>query len=547
MNQLRRFSLIERRQNIQHLSRTEFDVLIIGGGITGAGIARDAALRGLTVALIEKNDFASGTSSKSSNLIHGGLRYLEQYHFGLIYKASNERRLLAKLNPYLIKPLPFIFPVFKSDKYPLWMIRIGMFMYDAMALFRNEKYHQIVNRKKLHQLEPCISQNDLRGGAIYYDCVSNDSRLTIEAIASAYHEGAQVANYVSGRELIRENDRVTGVKAYDELSKQSFDIRAKVVVNATGPWSDDVRHQFDQTLPPILHVTKGTHLVFPKKKLALTHAIVMNAKQDNRITFVIPWGNFTIVGTTDTLYHEKPEVVCATKADVDYLMESLTKLLDKPRLTKKDIISTYAGLRPLVKEEGKKESGVSREEKIFMDGGFVSISGGKLTTYRQMAVDVVNRIIKTYSLNCRQKSNTHRIPFISRNFNNDMHQWMEKHRNRFNNETWSHLLSSYGMGIKEIVEIVNERPDFKEKLTNNLPHIQAEIVYVIRFECAITLIDIMRRRTQLMLENRDNGLHCLDVVSMILKKECGYDDAEIKRQQVEYTNYVALQNTFRVL
>jgi glycerol-3-phosphate dehydrogenase len=371
------------------------DLLVIGGGITGAGIARDAARRGLSTALVEMEDFAYGTSSRSSKLVHGGLRYLEQYEFSLVFESVSERRILMDIAPHLVNPLGFLFPVYKSSRRGLWMINAGMWLYDGLSLFRSPKLHRTLKPSEVRTEEPALEATDLTGAPLYFDCATDDARLTLENALDAAKAGATVVTHARVTGFTKdERARITGVVVEDRQTGQLKQIRAGAVVNATGPWTD---RTISMSAPQgaLLRPTKGVHIVVDRSKLPVQNAVVAMHPKDGRVLFVIPWGDKSYVGTTDTDWTGDPADVWATSQDVDYLIDACRGYFPRHPLTRSDVICTWAGLRPLMAppstEGNLSESKVSREHSIVVgQDGLVTIAGGKLTTYRRMAAEVVD-------------------------------------------------------------------------------------------------------------------------------------------------------------
>jgi glycerol-3-phosphate dehydrogenase len=372
------------KRDLPALAAGKFDVLIIGGGITGAGIARDAALRGLRVALVDQGDFASGTSSKSSKLIHGGFRYLEQGAFHLVAEACRERAILRRIAPHLVGPLPFLFPVYAGDLRPKWKMRIGMTLYDLLALYKNVERHRTLSASSALSLEPNLSGDHLRGAIRYFDCSEDDARFCVENILHAASLGAVCANYCRVATLNRTGDRVTSVRLQDRIGSGEFEATPKVIVNAAGPWVDRIAPS-DFRLGP----TKGVHLLLPR--LTREHAIAFQAQRDGRILFIIPWHDGSLVGTTDTDFHADPADAAADAADVAYLLEEAGRVL-RLSLSTRDIVTTFAGVRPLLSPEGS-PSARSREHRIIRQAAnLLAVAGGKYTTYRAVAEQAVDQI-----------------------------------------------------------------------------------------------------------------------------------------------------------
>ena len=396
---------MSRAELFSRLQATQFDLLVVGGGITGAGIARDAALRGLQVALVERSDLARGTSSASSKLIHGGLRYLEQYEFALVRESVRERALLTKNAPHLARPLPFLFPVYEQSGVKPWEIRAGMWLYDVLALFGNYRNHKILSRNQTRRMAPLLDFNGLRTCAHYYDCLTDDGRLTAETALDARARGAVVATYCEAIEFTVDSaGRTTGAWVKDRLDEASLTgegretpripVRAKVTVVAAGPWTDSVLAGKIQR--PLLRPTKGSHVVLDRERLPIDQAVVIKSRLDGRVLFAIPWAQRTVLGTTDTDACEPPDAVEASSEDVDYLLGSANAYFPSLHAQPKDVISTWSGLRPLMAAgEGLDPSEVSREHAIVnVDPGLLAIAGGKLTTYRLMAEQAVDQALK---------------------------------------------------------------------------------------------------------------------------------------------------------
>jgi glycerol-3-phosphate dehydrogenase len=342
---------LTRREKLRRLATDDLDLLVIGGGINGAGIAREAALRGLRTALVDKGDFASGTSSRSSKLIHGGLRYLEQGDVRLVLEASLERDLLRRvLAPHLVRPLPFFFPVYQGGPVSLWKLRGGLLAYDVLAGFRNIARHRIVRGAAAVDLEPKIRRDGLVGGALYYDCATDDARLVLETILAAEDAGASCLNYVAVERFEKREARIVGAWLRDRepAAEGPVLVRARSVVNATGPWLDGIRELDDPGAARLLRPTKGVHVVVERERVGNRHAVVLNAVADRRVLFVIPWGDRALVGTTDTDHPGDPDHVTIESEDVDYLLETVNAHFPEARLGPSDVVAAFAGLRPLV-------------------------------------------------------------------------------------------------------------------------------------------------------------------------------------------------------
>ncbi|CAM1352452.1 glycerol-3-phosphate dehydrogenase/oxidase [Tenacibaculum crassostreae] len=388
------FSFFNRANIQQELQHTEFDMLIIGGGITGAGIALDAASRGMKVALVEKNDFASGTSSKSTKLIHGGLRYLKQFDFWLVKEVGTERAIVHKLAPHLVIPEKMILPLIEGGTYGSWLTSIGLKVYDVLASVEGDDKRKMLDKKEALEKEPLLPDTILNGAGFYAEYRTDDARLTIEVLKTASQYDAQIINYTQATEFIYENKRVVGAKVIDAFTNESYDIKAKYVVNAAGPWVDELRQINNSKIGKRLHLTKGVHLVVPHEKLPVKQSVYFDIP-DGRMMFAIPRGKVTYFGTTDTNYQQDKDSVNTSMVDALYLIEAVNNMFPDIHLTIDDIQSSWAGLRPLIHEEGKSASELSRKDEIFVsDTKLISIAGGKLTGYRKMAERIVDMVAK---------------------------------------------------------------------------------------------------------------------------------------------------------
>jgi glycerol-3-phosphate dehydrogenase len=382
--------LIQQSRHARHaqLADTSFDVLVIGGGIVGSGIARDAAMRGLRTALVDRHDFAFGTSSRSSRLLHGGLRYLEQGRIGLVREASVEKKILHRIAPHLAQPLGFVFPSYQPQGRPLWQLRVGVKLYDLLCSGRNFAASRGFTRDETLRDLPALNPQGLRGSVRYFDALTNDARLVLDTLRSAARHGAVVSNYVRFHDAAREGAGWQCV-VEDVLAGKTFSVRARTIVNATGPWAHQLPHSGVK-----LRLSKGIHLVVDRSHLPVSDAVVMT--EGKRILFLIPWGERLIIGTTDTDYVGAPEAVTTEAADVDYVLRAVRAAFPEVRLGAGDIISAWAGVRPLIANPDGSPSDISRAHEIRSpETGWWDVSGGKLTTYRLMAEQTVDRLVET--------------------------------------------------------------------------------------------------------------------------------------------------------
>ena len=393
---MKTFSCLHRPELSNRLSDEVFDLLVIGGGITGAGIALDAVSRGLSVALVEQNDFASGTSSKSTKLIHGGLRYLKQFDFWLVKEVGSERAVLHHLAPHLVVPDKMILPIVKNGTYGSWLTSIGLKIYDILANVEGEDKRLMLDKEEALSMEPLLPADFLEGAGFYAEYRTDDARLTIEVLKTAVRLGALALNYAEVTSFQYDHDKVCGALIRDKISRKEISVQARYTVNATGPWVDDLRENLDpgSNINKRLQLTKGVHLVFPHEKLPVRHSVYFDVP-DGRMIFAIPRGRITYVGTTDTRFDMEPETVTAELVDVLYLINAVNNMFPDISLELEDVVSSWAGLRPLIYEEGKAASELSRKDEIFeSNSGLISIAGGKLTGYRKMAERVVDLVDK---------------------------------------------------------------------------------------------------------------------------------------------------------
>lgn len=396
---------------LSQFASRRFDLLVIGGGITGGGVAREAALRGLSVALAERGDFAAGTSSRSSRLIHGGLRYLKQFDFKLVRESVRERMLLLEMAPHLVKVRTFLFPVYRGDPEPLWKLRAGLTLYDLFAGRGNPVPHRILGPDALLEAEPALPRPGLTGGGRYLDCATDDARLTLEVIQSAVAHGATVANYTEVTGFLYEDGRVCGARLRDRLTGEEGEVRAGRILAAAGPWADRVRALDDPAAPPLLRLTKGAHITVPAGRLPLSHPTVLRSP-DRRMMFAIPSGGFVYIGTTDTDYSGDPDGVAADRADVEYILQTIRTRLPGFPIGPEEIVSTWAGVRPLLRPKpGQSPSETTRDYALYTSrSGLVTVAGGKLTAFRAMASHIVDDLVPGSRASYHLKLSTAPLP-----------------------------------------------------------------------------------------------------------------------------------------
>lgn len=529
------FSFQTRTENTKKLKTEKFDILIIGGGITGAGVARDAALRGLKVALVEAHDFAFGSSSRSSKLVHGGIRYLENFEFHLVFEALSERSKLFKIAPHLVHPLRFMIPLFKDSRVGMFKMGLGMLLYDALALFRTPQLHERLNAKNTVNRMPVIKDSNLVGSYVYSDAYMDDDRLVHETMRSANEAGAICVNYTKVMKSKIENEKVIGLQVQDLISKENYLIQADQVISTVGAWSDLVGEKMLPDWKPILRPTKGIHLTFHKDRLPLTSAVVMGAQESSRIVFAIPRHEMIIVGTTDTDFQGNPELATATAEDVKYLLKITNEYFPGAKLTAKDILSSYVGVRPLVKDGSDNENKTSREHTIISDPrGFIFVAGGKYTTYRLMSEQVVDLAIKKWSFEKKLSLNKCQTTEPLNSYTTP--EAYENAQTKINSD----------IKLKWMIERHGEEAfEIMEKYGANLSIWQLEAYQAIHKTMCLSLIDFYTRRVPLVLAYQDHGLDKLDSIAEIFKKELTWSNEEFENQKLTLVNYIDSELSWR--
>jgi glycerol-3-phosphate dehydrogenase len=523
----------------------EFDLMVIGGGITGAGIARDATLRGLNVALVEKKDYAWGTSSRSSKLAHGGFRYLEHFKFGLVMESLRERKVLMTIAPHNVHPIPFYIPVYEGEKPPAILLRLGLIAYEYLSIGKRIGKRKWHSKKKALEIFPALKKEGLKGMGQYYDCQMNDARLCLENILTAVNDGATILNYVEVLNFDKDsNNRIKGVIVKDLETGNTTTVKAKIVVNATGPWSDFVKSKDEKNSKKRLANSKGVHII--TKRVIEDDKALAIALKDGRIIFVLPFKEkFTLIGTTDTFYDGDIENIICLEDEVEYLLEGYNRFFPENQLTKEDVISSYAGVRPLVFDEkhGADSKDVSREHRIFQDKSrLISIIGGKYTTYRRMAKTITDLVVKTLQKEKRlsgeiSKCRTDKVPLKGGNYPNFTNwddvftnQLKELQQNYNINETIArHLIKDYGILAEEVLSLTKSDKALLNKLVPDSPYIYAEVVFSIENEYCRSLEDFYWLRTFLALET-DFSSSIGKVVS-IFAKLLKWDDERVKKER----------------
>jgi glycerol-3-phosphate dehydrogenase len=543
------FSFRTRAKNLETLAREQFDLLVIGGGITGAGIARDAVLRGLRVALVERRDFAAGTSSRSSKLIHGGLRYLQQGDVGLVMEAAHERRVLRRLVPHLARPIQMLVPVHSRGSYA--KLSAGLWTYDRMARVLKDERNEMLSRDETLGLEPLLRAEHLYGAGMYYEYLTDDARLVVETIISAAALGAAVANYAEVIDLITEGGRLNGAVVRDTMTDADLAVRAKVVVNAAGPWVDAVRLLQGDGERPRLHLTKGIHLVLPCERLPVSRIVVMNTP-DHRAVFVVPRGSIVYLGTTDTDYEGRYDDPWITLDDVRYLLAAANATFTVERLDLDDVVGAWAGLRPLLHQEGKKPTEISRKDEIMVGPtGLLSIAGGKLTTYRKMAERVVDMVVQRLSEHgqrpSEKKGDSDRALLNGGETGDDIGGFTARLTARWPQvpaDVVERLVSVYGSNGERMVEAMVGDPRLAERCAPGLAVTRGEVAYAVRDEMALTLEDFLERRARLFLWDPHNGLTVAAEVARLMGDALGWSAQRRAAEIASYQRHVREVKTF---
>jgi glycerol-3-phosphate dehydrogenase len=524
-----------RGERLARLRSEQFDVLVVGGGITGAGIARDAAMRGLTTALVERDDFASGTSSRSSRLVHGGVRYLEHGHLHLVFESSRERRTLLRIAPHLVRPLRFTWPVYRDARVPLWKLGVGLFMYDALAVFRNVQGHRLLTETETWAEEPALNRDNLVGGASYYDASTDDTRLTLANVIAAEESGAVAVNHAAVVRMISEGERIVGAVVREDGDDTEVPVRARVVVNATGPWTDTVRAMDGDARAHAVRATKGVHIAVPRERLATHAALTLLSPIDGRVMFALPSTATTIVGTTDTPTDESPDAVRALSDDIEYLLTAANSFFPDARLTLSDVVAAWAGIRPLVASgfTGTPAS-ASREHRIDRNvSGLISISGGKLTTYRSMAAEVVDVVERSLGRR-RKRSKTNVVALPGGDIRSFDEALRAAELEVGDSAVARRLVEAHGSRWREVAALTTAEPALARRIARDLPYLLAEVVYAVEREMAMTLADVLVRRLHLAFEVADHGRSAARVATAVLAGRLGWDNSRARSELARY-------------
>jgi glycerol-3-phosphate dehydrogenase len=472
------------------LSGERFDLLVIGGGITGCGVARDAAMRGLKVALVERDDFASGTSGRSSRLIHGGIRYLEHGQLHLVYESIRERQTLLRIAPHFVKPLAFTWPIYRGARVGQVRLSAGLLAYYVLAGGRS-RLHSTLNVRETLEREPSLESAGLTGGAVYYDACTDDARLTIANAVAARQNGAAIVSHTQVTRIIYDHGKAVGATVKSQHSDDTREVRARVIVNATGVWAKEFtsderarRHRG----------SKGAHVSVPRERIGNRDAITLISPIDGRVMFCLPAGPQAIIGTTDTWTEDSPETVHASPADVDYLLRSANAYFPRAQLERGDVVSAWAGIRPLASGGASSPSAVSREHSIVTDGsGVINVTGGKLTTYRSMAAEIVDSVQQSLGEELdRAPTDSVELPGADR--------------------------------ASEIARLQREDARLSEPLVAGLPYTGGHLVYGVTKEMAQNLSDLLIRRVHLAFETKDHGTSVAARAADIVAPLLGWDD-----------------------
>lgn len=537
----------DRQASIEALKNEQFDVLVIGGGITGVGVALDAAARGLRTALVERQDFSSGTSSKSSKLVHGGLRYLQQGEIGLVYQALHERQRLTKNAPHIVEILPFLIPMFGvGGVIPAKISRLlGMAMwgYDLTGGWRIGKKHQRLTKNEALRHMPTLKEKNLVSAYTYYDATADDSRLVVAiARTAALEHGAVVLNRTTVTGLTKNSaGQLTGAEV--STGDETFTVSARAVVNASGVWSDQIRTYDEGVDPDSIRPAKGIHISVPWSKVQNDIAVVVPVRHDKRSVFVVPHGDITYIGTTDTDYDGPLDDPQCTQEDIDYLLDAINAAISEP-LTHDDVLGSWAGLRPLVKSaDSGKTADLSRKHTVAVSGsGMVSISGGKLTTYREMAADTIDAVLKNVLNNVlseeersaiSRKSVTKNLPIRGAIGYGSLPETAKMYP-EVSSDLRAHLGRRYGGEARVLMRWINEQPDLGEPLVPGLPYVRAEALFAVRHEMAQSVDDVLSRRTRARIYGRDDSAGVAHDVAALIAPELGWSDAEAKASAEEY-------------
>ena len=534
------------------LGEQRFDALVIGGGMAGAGVARDLALRGVSVVLFEKGDFASGTTGRSSKLIHGGLRYLELFDFGLVRESLRERETLGRLAPHLIRPLPFLIPIYRGSRLGLIKVRIGLTLYDWLTPGKTTDRYRVIPPEAALALESEIRAEDLKGAGFYFDdLLLSPERLCLENVLSACRHGARAFNYVEVEEVLTGPNGIEGLRVRDLLTDQVHAVRGRVIVNATGPWVDRIRGLagISDRGPQVIRTTKGIHCLLPR---LTEHAVYLGTK-DERMVFVIPWREFSLVGTTDTDFAGDPDRLWATRDEVTYLLGEVRRVLPDPRLAAANVMYTYAGVRPLTHEAGKSPSRVSRQHRVWAEGPqgrFLTITGTKLTCFRSLAETAADLVMVRLGLRARSRTAGLTLDGADERVRPsvEVRAWMdvseEMTATGLPRETLERLVETYGRNYVRVLDLARKLPDGDARLCPRNPEIVAQLHYAIAEELTVSLGDFLLRRTGIG-SSSCQGLDCAERIASRMGNLMGWNSRRREAELAAYHDTVARSRRFR--
>lgn len=530
-----------RQQTFKDMEAQEFDMLIIGGGITGAGLARDAALRGLKVALVEKEDFGYGTSSRSAKLIHGGIRYLANGDISMVKESARERKILKNIAPHLIHPLSFVFPLYKGDSKAKY--RIGFLLFDKLANVSRNEHHNVLTSEEVRAYAPNL-RDSLKGGLVFNEYITEDARFTLMNALSAVEYGALIANHAKAITIQSdESDRVIGATIQDTLTKQRYEIKAKITINATGPWAQQVLEDNYFTTQKQLLLSKGIHIIFPAEKIPITGAIALKSS-DNREGYAIRRNQYIYVGTTDVPHDGKIDSPTADEEAITSLLHMTQNCFPESGLERDDIIGTWAGMRPLIMEEGKSARDTSRHDEVWKTKeGLLTVAGGKLTTYRNMGKRVMSEVGKSLNIIFSETNLTAKVKLPGGDISSDFPAFKQEIKGtlkkyHIREETSERLAWFYGSAVHELIKYGLEDPVWFESLNKDVPAIKGEVRHAVEKEMALSLNDFMVRRAALLLFGNDQDVDTAKSVAEIMGAFLNWDEAEIERQLSAYNDYV---------
>ncbi len=527
----------------QDIAEQKFDVIIIGAGINGSGVARDSAMRNLRVLLLDKGDIGSGTSSFSSRLIHGGLRYLEFGEFGLVRESLRERECLLRIAPHLVKPLPLLIPIYESNSRGRLAIRLGMIAYDLLSIGKSLPRHRVLSRKQALAAAPGLNPQGLKAAAVYYDAqVEFAERLVIENVIAARDAGATVLTYCRVNKLIVEDGTVNGVKFTDSLNSGEYVARASIVINASGPWVDDVLSSEDSKPERLIGGTVGSHLIVNAIEGAPASALYVEAAEDGRPFFIIPWNGKCLIGTTDKRFDGDLDQLEASDDEVDYLLNETNRVFPAAKLSRKEVLFTYSGVRPLPFVTNKAETGITRRHFIQNHGAplrnLYSIIGGKLTTYRNLSEQAVDLVMKKLNKPfVKSRTSDRRLPGADSIDFEKFSDYFRKENEQFDPQLLDRLLRIYGVRSTEVLNLAKADPNLTGKFDLETGAIAAEIVFAFRDEMAETICDCLLRRTMVGL-NSSVGLNSVEDAAQVARNYLGWNEDRASHEVASYGEYV---------